>query len=66
MWENEWYQYQNGLFENEKFEPRMELWRGALSSRYYQEYWSDIRLQHAPEFRAQIDQITMEIESSAN
>lgn len=58
MWENEWYQYQQGLFEDEEFAPRVETWKQVLTSQYFRGLWSSqLRLQHAPEFRSEIDQL---------
>jgi len=63
MWENEWYQYQQGLFEPEEFLPRMELWRGILTnSDEYKRLWDVWRNQHAPDFAEKIDSIFAEAE----
>ena len=60
MWENEWYQYQQGLFEDEEFVPRMNLWRTSLDSEAYIIFWNTIKDTHSPSFREQIDQIIAE------
>ena len=56
LWENEWYQYQQGLFEPEEFEPRIEMWRAMLrSSPGMREVWTFQRVAYSPEFKAFID-----------
>lgn len=66
MWENEWYQYQQGLFDDEEFEPRMNLWRTSLDAQPYVDFWNLIRNTHSPSFREQIDQIIEENRNRAN
>ncbi len=57
MWENEWYQYQKGLFEPVEFESRLLLWEGVLRSRGYRSIWEGVKLTYAPEFRQTIDEL---------
>ena len=38
-WENEWYQFQQGLFEEEEFEPRKEIWRINWGSQSFRAIW---------------------------
>ena len=66
MWENEWYQYQQGLFEDEEFEPRLNLWRTALDGPLYIEFWGTVRDTHSPGFRDQLDRIIGEIQAEAD
>jgi hypothetical protein len=42
MWENEWFQYQNGLFDDEEFLPRMEVWRRMTQFPGFQMMWNGI------------------------
>lgn len=66
MWENEWYQYQKGLFEDEEFAPRISLWRTMLTSENYRSFWQRVRGEHSPGLRAQIDSIVEELNGTAN
>jgi hypothetical protein len=60
LWENEWYQYQQGLFEVEEFEPRLNIWRGVLlGSPGLIDAWDDIRPSFSPEFSALIDSLIL-------
>jgi hypothetical protein len=40
-WENEWYQYQTGLFSEEEFLPRIGRMERAISFCSYQQIWGD-------------------------
>ena len=61
MWENEWYQYEKGLFSAQEFEPRMNLWRGFMCRDSYKWYWENrLRNNHSPSFAQQIDSIITE------
>jgi len=62
IWENEWYQFQQGLFESEEFEPRIALWGSVLSSPGYRKGWQSQRLIYLPEFREQVDEIIEDME----
>ena len=57
MWENEWYQYNQGLFEPNEFEPRMELWKGEMQSGRHRVVWDQFREAYSVEFRALIDEM---------
>ena len=56
-WENEWYQYQQGLFEEEEFEPRLRTWRA-----YFEDYigfrvvWEIGKSGFSSSFQEQIDE----------
>jgi hypothetical protein len=39
LWENEWYQYQRGLFEPEEFEPRINIWRAVVNNPGFKRHW---------------------------
>ena len=50
-WENEYYQYQQGLFEEEEFLPRMNTWRSNLSNQATRELWQSFDdSSYAPDF----------------
>ena len=55
IWENEWYQYQQGLFELEEFEPRMNMLRNIDSNSGYRHVWELVRMNFAPGFREFLD-----------
>ena len=60
MWENEWYQYQNGLFDETEFEPRLNLWRNSMSNPYNIVVWKQARLDYSPDFRELLDSLIQE------
>ena len=60
MWENEWYQYQNGLFDETEFEPRLNLWRNSMSNPYNILVWEQARLNFSPDFRELLDNLIQE------
>ena len=57
MWENEWYQYQRGLFEEDEFLNRLELWRGILNQTKYTEEWETLKYSFSPTFQAILDSL---------
>lgn len=57
MWENEWYQFQLGLFEEEEFEPRLERWERRMeTSPGFQDLWKSARETYAQGFRSIMDE----------
>ena len=40
IWENEYYQFQQGLFEPDEFEPRVSLWKDRLNNQGYRNAWN--------------------------
>ena len=59
LWENEWYQYQQGLFEPNEFQPRINIWRRMLNDtpgmrHVWEEYQGP---GYAPDFRELIDSL---------
>ena len=64
-WENSFYQSERGLFTEDEFEARRELWRflmvEAPESAAYRAFWARVRLRFAPGFRAEIDRIVEEV-----
>ena len=63
-WENSYYQYEQGLFEQEEFEPRKTRWRKILNIKSIRDYWAVSRYEFSPRFRAEIDSIVQLIESN--
>ena len=64
LWENEWYQFQIGLFDINEFEPRYVMWSRLLRSPAYRSLWDQMKASFAPEFRNKIDSIISEIEAA--
>ena len=64
-WENSYYQYEQGLFEPEEFEPRMVRWRRVMTNQPIRDYWKLSRDEFSPRFRAEIDKIVLEVEASS-
>lgn len=62
-WENSYYQYEQGLFDPNEFEPRMVRWRAQMQTSSARVLWRADRDWYAPAFRAQVDAIVAEIES---
>ena len=61
-WENSFYQYEQGLFEREEFEPRKTRWRKVMSLKSMRDYWATSRDEFSPKFRAELDSIVQHIE----
>jgi len=59
-WENSYYQYRNGLFSPEEFEPRLVRWREALADPNWRYEWDASREEFSPSFRAELDLIVAE------
>ena len=60
MWENEWYQYQIGLFDEEEFVPRMQNWENIFQNEGYRGIWGTVRSYHSEGFREIIDGFIIE------
>jgi hypothetical protein len=56
-WENSFYQYQQGLFEPEEFEPRRDRWRRVMTNQPVRDYWQMSRDEYSPGFRKELDEI---------
>jgi len=63
-WENSYYQFQEGLFDANEFEPRMTRWRSQMQSPAARTLWSTNREWYAPVFRNRVDEIVREIEQT--
>lgn len=57
MWENEWFQFQNGLFDEEEFKPRMEVWRGLTRFPGFKDLWNAQSNSYSPDFRNELNAI---------
>jgi len=56
-WENTYYQYKAGLFDDEEFAADFEVWRSAMSQENYLDHWKTQRKTCSEEFRQVIDQL---------
>jgi len=64
IWENEWYQFQKGLFEEEEMEARKNTWlRSILRSPGYRSHWQDNSQTYSREFQDVINELMAQIEN---
>ena len=61
MWENEFYQYQKGLFDSDEFKARTNLWRRAIGFEANLQAWRQAEDSYAPDFRIYLNEIIDEI-----
>lgn len=61
MWENEYYQYRKGLFEEDEFGARSAQWPGISQLPGYQELWESTKTAYSPEFVEYLDSRISEI-----
>jgi len=64
-WENSYYQYEQGLFDEEEFAPRLIRWRQILSLGPMRAYWERSKSQFSPSFREEINGIVQQIDSES-
>jgi len=65
IWENEWYQYQSGLFGFEEIEARQNTWKYTLQrAPGFLTHWENRKLSYSPSFRLEIDRIIKDIQLS--
>lgn len=57
IWENEWYQFDKGLFEAQEYESRSQALAVILSKSGYKEIWKDNKTQYSEGFRAYVDSL---------
>ncbi|MEQ9006412.1 MAG: hypothetical protein RLP12_00905 [Ekhidna sp.] len=57
IWENEYYQYQKGLFENEEFAAKRATWETPLRFDLYKQFWKNNSQNYSSGFRREIDDI---------
>lgn len=62
-WENSHYQFQQGLFDRDEFEPRMERWRSTMRVKAVRDSWVATRMNYSPAFRAEVDTIVAAYQS---
>jgi len=57
IWENEWYQFQNGLFDETEFEARIKQWPSVINAPGYRRAWEATKETHSPDFVEYIDSL---------
>ena len=63
-WENEFYQYEQGLFQDDEFFPHQETWRNLLATPGFRQVWEGAREGYSVRFRQVIDQMIADIENA--
>ncbi len=61
MWENEFYQYQVGLFDQHEFDARTNLWGREIGLEANLQAWRQAENSYSPEFRDFLNEIISEI-----
>ena len=61
MWENEFYQYQIGLFDSDEFEARTNLWRVNINHPQKLASWRISENNYAPDFRIYLNELIDEV-----
>ncbi len=61
VWENHFYQYRLGTFDESEFLAYRNSWTEVLQIPLYRETWEQIGSQFSPEFVAEIDSILIEV-----
>jgi len=56
-WENSYYQFQQGLFDRDEFEPRMNRWHDMMRTKLVRDSWVSTRMNFSPGFREEVDRI---------
>ena len=59
-WENTYYQYKKGLFDQEEFDADFEVWREVTNDVNYSQHWQKMRHTYSQEFRSIIDDLINE------
>jgi hypothetical protein len=57
MWENEWYQYQKGLFDQKEFDSRVNTWKTNIVVPINVITWTNIRGDFSEDFRNYLNAI---------
>ena len=57
MWENEFYQYQIGLFDSDEFEARTNTWKQEMSVTANLGIWRSSENMYAPDFRIYLNEL---------
>jgi hypothetical protein len=55
IWENEWYQYQQGLFGDQEFAARQRSWGRAMNTPGAKVMWERIKAMYSEEFQNVLD-----------
>jgi len=63
-WENEYYQYEQGLYTQDEFAPRLIRIARNMAAPMYRQAWESQRETFSPSFRAEIDRIVAEVEQA--
>jgi len=63
MWENEFYQYNQGLFDAPEFESRIEVMKQNLANIGYVELWKQQENTFSPSFREFLNQLIIDTSS---
>lgn len=61
-WENSFYQFQQGLFDSDEFQPRMNRWQSQMRLKLTRDSWVSTRMNYSPSFRAVVDRIVASYE----
>jgi len=64
-WENSHYQFEQGLFDRDEFEPRMNRWVSTMRVKPVRDAWVATRMNYSPSFRAEVDRIVAQYADSA-
>ncbi len=57
LWENIYYQYQSGLFEEAEFQAEIVAWDRVTRQPFVMDYWNSSRDEYSETFRAVIDSL---------
>lgn len=61
---NEWYQYKQGLYDAEEFQPRLNRWKRQLAQPGFRRVWALVESQHSESFRNEINELIQEVENA--
>ncbi len=64
-WENSHYQFEQGLFDRDEFEPRMNRWVSTMRVKAVRDAWVATRMNYSPSFRAEVDRIVAQYADAA-
>ena len=64
-WENSHYQFEQGLFDRDEFEPRMNRWVSTMRVKPVRDAWIATRMNYSPSFRAEVDRIVAQYSDAA-
>jgi len=66
VWENEWYQYTKGMYDEDSYQAQQERWKSNLANQTNIDIWKDARHLHPNGFVIQMDEVVKEMESNQN